>query len=123
MSGSRLGRVDIGIAEVRRSSSTPAAKGVDGLAQVAAALGQGIGAGVVAQWQPIEDAGGFKFAQTRGQDVRRHAEVALQIAIPLGLLQQAFHDQQGPTRADNLKGGGEIAHAPGSVSGFIQNGE
>ena len=67
--------------------------------------------------------GRFELAQAGCEHVRRHSEVALQIAVPLRPFEQPFHDEQGPPCSDDVEGRGEVAHAVGSASGFIQNGE
>ena len=61
--------------------------------------------------------------QPSGEDVGRHAEVALQVAVSLRAREQPFDDEQGPPCSDDVQGRGQVAHAVGSTSGFIQNGE
>ena len=52
-----------------------------------------------------------------------HCKVALQIAVSLRPVEQPLHDEQSPSCANDVEGCGKVAHAFGSVSGFIQNGE
>ena len=73
--------------------------------------------------QPDEDPGRFELPQPGREHVRRHPELTLEVPVALWALEQSFHDQQRPPWADDVEGGGEVAHAVGSVSGFIQNGE
>ena len=73
--------------------------------------------------QTGQDAGRFELAQAGREHVRRHSEVALQIAVALRPVEQPLHDEQGPPCSDDVEGRGEVAHAVGSASGFIQNGE
>ena len=70
-----------------------------------------------------QHAGRFELAQPSGEHVGRHAEVALQVAVALRPVEQPLDDEQGPPCSDDVEGRGEVAHAVGSASGFIQNGE
>ena len=65
----------------------------------------------------------FEFAQSGGEDVGGHSEVTLQITVALWSVEEPAHDEQGPPGADDIEGGGEVAHSCGPASGFIQNGE
>jgi len=101
----------------------PASEGDDRLAQRKPALGQGVGPGVVPEGQTGQHAGCFELAQAGREYVRRYSKVALQIAVSLRPVEQPLHDEQSPSCADDVEGRGKVAHAFGSVSGFIQNGE
>jgi hypothetical protein len=101
----------------------PVAKGDDRLAQGEPAIGQRIGPGVVSKGQTGQHASRFELAQACREDVRRHAEVALQITVPLRPIEQPLHDEQGPPCSDDVEGRGEVAHLVGSESAFMQNGE
>ncbi|MDF9749607.1 hypothetical protein M2428_001044 [Arthrobacter sp. ES3-54] len=67
--------------------------------------------------------GRFELTQAGRKNVRRHSEVALQIAVALRPVEQPLHDEQGPPCSNDIEGRGEVAHSVGSASGFIQNGE
>lgn len=101
----------------------PACERIDRLAQGKSAIGQRVGPGVVPEGETGQHAGGFELAQAGREYVRRHAEVALQVAVALRPVQQSLHDEQSPPGSDNIEGRREVAHAVGSESGFIQNGE
>ena len=101
----------------------PSSECNDCVTQIEPALGQRVGAGVVPEGQTGKHAGRFELAQTGREYVRRHPEVALQIAISLRPVKQPLHDEQGPPCSNDVKGRGEAAHAFGSASAFIQNGE
>ncbi len=75
------------------------------------------------QWEAVQDSGRLELAEAGSKLVGSHSEFALEIAVTLRPVEQLFHDEQGPPRSDYFEGGGEIAHAVGSASGFIQNGE
>jgi hypothetical protein len=77
----------------------------------------------VPEGQAGQYAGGLELAQAGREHVGRHSEVALQIAVALWPVEQPLHDEQGPPCSDDVEGRGEVAHAVGSASGFIQNGE
>ena len=65
----------------------------------------------------------FEFTQADGEHIRPHSEVALQIAVSLRPVEKPLNDEQGPPCPDDLECSSEVAHALGSASGFIQNGE
>ena len=98
----------------------PLCEGADRRAQGEPALGQGIRPGVVTKRQPVEDTGGFEFAQPDGQHVRAEAEMALQVAVALRTIEQPLHDEQCPPCSDDLERRSQVGHGAGSGSGFIQ---
>lgn len=73
--------------------------------------------------QAGQDPCGLKLAEAGGQDIGRHTKIPLQIAVALWSVKQPLDDEQRPPRPDNVKGSSQAAHAVGSASGFIQNGE
>ena len=101
----------------------PASERVDRLAQGKPAIGQRVGPGIVPEGQTIQYAGRFKLAQACREYVRRHSEVALQIAVSLRPVEQPLHDEQSPPCPNDVEGSGKVAHVVGAASGFIQNGE
>jgi len=102
---------------------SPPPESDDGIAQGEAALGERVRARVVPEGQTVQDPRRFELAQARGEHIRPCSEVALQIPVALGTVEQSLHDEQGPPWSDDVEGRGEVAHAVGSASGFIQNGE
>ncbi len=75
------------------------------------------------EWQTVQDPGRFEFTQPRREHVRPGTEFALQVPVALRALEQLLHDEERPARAEDVESGSEVAHAAGSESGFIQNGE
>ncbi len=71
----------------------------------------------------MQDASRFELAQAGREHVRPQAEVALQVSVPLRPVEESLNDEQRPSCSDDVEGCGEVAHAIGSASGFIQNGE
>lgn len=101
----------------------PASERDDRLAQSKPALGQRVGSGVVPERQVGEHAGCFEFARAGRKYVCRYSEVALQIAVSLRSVEQPLDDKQSPSCSNDVESRAEVAHAFGSGSGFIQNGE
>ena len=95
----------------------------DRLAQGKAAIGQHVGTGVVAERETGQNAGRLEFAQAGREHIRRHSEVALQVAVSLWPVEQSLHDEQCPPCSDDVESRGQVGHAVGWASGFIQNGE
>ena len=102
---------------------TPTAERIDRLAQRDTSIGEGVCARVVPEGQPSQHARRFELSQTGGEHVRRHAEIPLQIAVPLRSVEEPFDDEQRPPGSDDVEGCGKVAQERGSESGFIQNGE
>src|SRR4051794_38762822 len=71
----------------------PASERNDRLAQGKAAIGQRVGPGVVPERQTGQYAGRFELAQAGREHVRRHSEVALQIAVALRPVEQPLDDE------------------------------
>jgi hypothetical protein len=86
-------------------------------------FGQRVRPSVVPKGETGQHSCRFEFAQPGSEHVRRHSEVALQIAVPLRFLEQSLDNEKCPPGTDDVEGGGEVAHSAVSVSGFIQNGE
>ena len=101
----------------------PAGERIDGLTQRDASIGERVCTSVMAQGQSGQHPGCLELSQPGGEHVRRHPELTLQISVPLRSVEKSFDDEQRPSGPDNIEGCGEIAHACGSVSGFIENGE
>ncbi|MBP2264745.1 hypothetical protein J3A64_000209 [Pseudarthrobacter sp. PvP004] len=101
----------------------PASQRINRLPQGEPPIGQRVGPRVVPEGQAGQYASGLELAQSGRENVGRHSEVALQIAVALWPVEEPLHDEQGPPRSDDVEGRGEAAHAVGSTSGFIQNGE
>lgn len=102
---------------------TPATELLDGLAQRETTIGERVGTRVVPQWKPTQDPGRFELAQTGREDVGRHPELTLQVAVSLRPSEESLDNEQRPPRSDHVEGCGEVAHEFGSESDFIQNGE
>ncbi len=105
------------------SSATPVRQLGDRVAESESTLGECVRPGVVMQRQAGQDAGRLKLAQAGSEHVRWRAEVALEVAVPLRAFEETFHDEECPSCPDDFQSGGEVAHAVGSASDFIQNGE
>lgn len=102
---------------------TPAAQRVDRLAQRGASIGERIRASVVAQRKSGQHPRPLQLSQAGREDVRRHSQIALQIAVSLRAVEQPPDDEQRPPGTDDVEGCREVAHDVASESGFIQNGE
>ncbi|GGR17191.1 hypothetical protein GCM10010196_07460 [Agromyces mediolanus] len=73
--------------------------------------------------QAVQQAGLLELAQAHREHVGGRPELALQVAVALRAVEQLLDDAERPAGSDDVEGGGEVAHAVGSASGFIQNGE
>ncbi|GAA4166323.1 hypothetical protein GCM10022286_30810 [Gryllotalpicola daejeonensis] len=71
--------------------------------------------------QAAQDSGGLELTQTGREDVRRHPELALQIAVALRPVEQPLRDKQRPSCADDLEGCAETARA-GVVTPLVDTG-
>ena len=89
---------------------TPATELLDRLAQRETTISERVGTRVVPQRQSTQDPGRFELAQTGREDVGRHPELTLQVAVSLRPSEQLLDDEQRPPGADDVEGGSEVAH-------------
>jgi len=85
----------------------PLAESADRGAQRLTAIRQRVGASVVAERQPDEDASGLELPRAGGEHVRADAQVALEIAVALRSIEQLLDDKERPPCSDDIECGSE----------------
>ena len=89
----------------------PAGERLDRISQREASFSQCVRARVVVQRKTAQQSRALKFTQSRRENVGRHAELALQIAVSLWPVEQALNDEQCPPRAHVIESRGEVSRA------------